>query len=80
MNKILNVFNNIPLEDQYKGFRVMFWVDIVLATLLILFGSSTAGLVLFIVGLQLGILSNNKISEINQNRIENKIDKLVENK
>ena len=80
MNKVLNVFNNIPLEDQYKGFRVMFWVDIVLATLLILFGSSTAGLVLFIVGLQLGILSNNKISEINQNRIENKIDKLVENK
>lgn len=73
------------LQSQYVAFRVMMFVDLIVGCLCAAAGSFGWAFGLVIIGLILGNISNAKLSLINQNtvldnqnRIEGKLDKLLE--
>ena len=73
------------LQSQYLAFRSLMWIDLVIGCLFAASGSFGWAFGLVIVGLILGSISNAKLSLINQNtvlenqnRIEGKLDKLLE--
>lgn len=73
------------LQSQYVAFRTMMFVDLVIGCLCAASGSFGWAFGLVIIGLILGNISNAKLSLINQstvlgnqNRIEGKLDKLLE--
>ena len=75
------------LETQYKAFRSLMWVDLILGSLCAAAGSFDWAFGLVIVGLILGNISNAKLSLMNQEtvlqslmRVEDKVDVLLEDK
>lgn len=75
------------LQSQYLVFRSLMFVDLVIGCLFAASGNFPWAFGLVIVGLILGSISNAKLSLINQNtvlenqnRIEGKLDKLLEAK
>ena len=82
----MNFIKNLggTLEQQYYAFRIMYWIDIIIASFVAISGQHEAALLLAVLGLILGSISNDKkllmMNEqimSNQNRIEDKINVLL---
>ncbi len=65
MNKVLEDIS-VNLEKQYKGFRFLFWTDLVLAVLVTCFGNVIVGMILAILAIALASIANQKLVLINQ--------------
>ena len=63
----------LDLLQQYKFFRVVFWVDIVLATVTAACGAQGSALLLAILAICACMASNQKLVLIALNRIEAKL-------
>lgn len=64
------------LKLQYKGFRVLFWLALVLATLAGLFGNVDTALLLAVLSIAIANVANLKLVMINQGIVLDKIEDL----
>lgn len=86
------MFKNIDLETQYQGFNLCFWSMLIIATITSLFGNPVLAVMLGTLGLVSGaigqlklilmnqakFLENQEIFLLNQTRIEDKLEVLLE--
>lgn len=75
VSSINKVVNSLSLETQYIGFRVAYFIDLFIATLIVVSGNLQLGLLFAILGIGLGIISNQKRFLINQELFLKKLEK-----
>ena len=72
----MNLFVIPDLEKQYQLWRNLYYIDLGLALILILFGSTTFALGTLIIALLAGAISNHKLVLMNQELVLGKLTSL----
>jgi hypothetical protein len=74
------VFKNIDLETQYQGFNLCFWSMLIIASITSVFGNPVLAVMLGTLGLVSGAIGQLKLILINQTRIGDMLEVLLEGK
>ncbi len=74
------MFKNIDLETQYQGFNLCFWSMLIIASITSVFGNPVLAVMLGTLGLVSGAIGQLKLILINQTRIGDMLEVLLEGK
>lgn len=74
------MFKNIDLETQYQGFNLCFWSMLIIAMITSVFGNPVLAVMLGTLGLVSGAIGQLKLILINQTRIGDMLEVLLEGK